>query len=263
MAIRREAKAARRDSSMMAQFGSLRLNQGVSDTVQSTLLDVGTWTRIEGDAAVHGPAIWGIDLGTSAAMSSVACYHPETSRLEVLNAFPNEPSLAERGLRDGCGRLYQEGFKRGELVLTGGAAVDIAELLQVALARFGPPAAVAADRWRSAELLDSLKKAGIPRAALVLRGQGYRDGGEDVRAFRRAALEGRVVPVKSLILTSAMSEARVVSDAAGNSKLSKGAEGGRRKRARDDAVAAAILAVATGSRRAARPGPGIYLGAVG
>ena len=35
-------------------------------------------------------------------------------------------------------------------------------------------------------------------AALNLRGQGYKDGAEDVRAFRRAVAEGRVTPIKSL-----------------------------------------------------------------
>ena len=72
-----------------------------------------------------------------------------------------------------------------------------------------------------------------------------------------------MVPIRSLILTSAMSEARCIMDAAGNAKLAKGSEGGRRTRARDDAVAAAILAVATGTRRASRPGTGFYLGKVG
>ena len=81
--------------------------------------------------------------------------------------------------------------------------------------------------------------------------------------FRRACLEGRVTPLRSLILTSAVGEARTMVDAAGNAKLAKATEGGRRARARDDAVAAAILAVSLGSRRAARPTSGIYLGAVG
>ena len=84
---------------------------------------------------------------------------------------------------------------------------------------------------------------------------GFKDGSEDVRQFRRACLEGRVVPGASLLLRSAMTEARVVIDPAGNSKLAKNSEGGRRVRARDDAAAAAILAVAAGSRRASRPRP--------
>ena len=84
------------------------------------------------------------------------------------------------------------------------------------------------------------------------RGQGYRDGGEDVRAFRRAAMDGRVTPVKSLLLRSSMAEARTISDPSGNAKLAKGGEGGRRERARDDAVAAAILAVSVGQRGRAK-----------
>ena len=57
---------------------------------------------------------------------------------------------------------------------------------------------------------------------------GFKDGAEDVRAFRRACLEDKVTPIKSLILASAMSVARVVLDPAGNSKLAKNAGGGRR-----------------------------------
>ena len=55
-----------------------------------------------------------------------------------------------------------------------------------------------------------------------------------------------------LLLTAAMAEARVTGDPAGNWKLAKNTQGGRRRRAKDDAVAAAIL-VALGVRRAARP----------
>ena len=148
-----------------------------------------------------GRGVWGLDLGTSpAAMSAVACYWPATGALEALAAFPREPSLAERGLRDGVGSLYQQCATRGELIQCGGRAVDIAELLQAALTRFGPPARVVADRWREAELYDALNAAGVPRAVTETRGQGFKDGAEDVRSFRRACLEGRVTPAPSLRL---------------------------------------------------------------
>ena len=49
------------------------------------------------------------------------------------------------------------------------------------LARFGRPDLVVADRWREAELRDALEAAGVPPAALDVRGMGYRDGAEDVR----------------------------------------------------------------------------------
>ena len=139
--------------------------------------------------------------------------------------------------------------------MLGQRAVDIPALLGVALDRFGRPSRVVADRWREAELRDGLDKAGIPAAAFETRGMGFADGAADVRAFRRACAESRVTPGPSLLLRSAMAEARTISDPAGNAKLSKGTQGGRRLRARDDAAAAAVLAVAAGVRQPAKPKP--------
>ena len=252
-AIRREAKAAKLDPALLAAFRALRLNMGVADTVAAVLVSAETWAGIEGDAERAGAVHWGIDLGGSAAQSAVACYWPATGALAAMAAFPAEPTLAERGLRDGVGPLYRRMAERGELIQCGGAAVDIPTLLREAMQRFGPPSAIACDRWRGDELFDALDTAGIPRAAVEFRGQGYKDGGEDVRQFRRACLEGRVVPEPSLLLRAAMAEARVATDPAGNAKLAKSGEGGRRARARDDAAAAAILAVALGVRRGAEP----------
>ena len=121
--------------------------------------------------------------------------------------------------------------------------------------RFGRPSRIVADRWREGELRDALESAGVPLAALEFRGMGFRDGAEDVRTFRKSCADRRVVPVPSLLLRSAMAEARTVSDPAGNAKLAKNAQGGRRARARDDSAAAAILAVAAGARNPAAPRP--------
>ena len=197
--------------------------------------------------------VWGVDLGTSAAQSAIAAYWPESGRLECFAAFPCEPSLAERGLRDGVGNLYSECHKSGDLLQLGQRATDVAALLDEALNRYGKPSLVVADRWREAELRDALDAAGVPIASLILRGMGFKDGAEDVRAFRRGMADGKVTPLPSLLLRSAMSEARTVSDPAGNSKLSKGSQGGRRLRARDDAAAAAILAVSAGVSRSSEP----------
>ena len=251
-AIRNEARQAKRDPSLLAAFEALRLNRGTPDTEVAMLLDADLWRAIEGDAERAGPCVWGVDLGTSAAQSAIACYAPQTGRLECLAAFPSEPSLAERGLHDGVGGLYVECARRGELLTLGQRSADITMLLQAALERFGRPARIVADRWREAELRDALDKARVPTSAFEPRGMGFKDGAEDVRGFRRACADGRVTPVTSLLMRSAMSEARVVLDPAGNSKLSKGSQGGRRLRARDDAAAAAILAVAEGARRSGR-----------
>ena len=86
------------------------------------------------------------------------------------------------------------------LLTLGHRASDVSALLRAALDRFGRPSVVVADRWREAELRDALDKAGVPSAELDVRGMGFKDGAEDVRAFRRAMADGRVVPVPSLLL---------------------------------------------------------------
>ena len=247
--IRQEAADARRDPSLLAGFLALRLNGGVDDTLQATLLDAGTWERCEGKAERRGPFVLGVDLGGSASMSAAAAYWPASGRLEAFGVFPREPDLRERGLRDGCGRLYMDMFRREELILAGGRVADVAGLLGEVVKRWGAPAAIACDRWRVNELRDALDAARFPRCPLIERGQGFKDGGEDVNDFRTATLRGRVAPERSLLIRSAMGEARVAMDAAGNAKLMKfGA--GKRSRGRDDAAAAAVLAIAVGERRA-------------
>lgn len=251
--LREEAADAKMDPALLSSFEALRLNLGVPDTDASYLLSADLWKSIEGEAERAGAMVWGVDLGTSAAQSAVAPYWPDSGRLEVFAAFPREPDLRKRGQRDGVGQLYQLCARRGELIQCGGAAVDIRELLATALERYGKPARIVADRWREPELRDALQQAGVPRAALELRGMGYKDGAADVRGFRRACVDGSVVPAKSLLLRSSMGEARTVTDPAGNSKLAKNTQGGRRARARDDAAAAAVLAVAAGHRRPEAP----------
>lgn len=263
-AIRDEARQARFDPALLAAFRALRLNLGVSDTEVQVLLDAGLWASLERVAAREGPCCWGIDLGTSAAQSAIAAFWPATGALSCLSAFPCEPGLEERGLRDGVGRLYRECADRGELYQLGQRATDVPALLRLGLERFGKPDLVVADRWREAELRDALDAAGVPPAVLEVRGMGYKDGAEDVRQFRRACAEGRVAPSPSLLLRSAMAEARTVSDPAGNAKLCKGSEGGRRMRARDDAAAAAIVSISAGVRHGLHLAPrgGVYLGRI-
>lgn len=139
--------------------------------------------------------------------------------------------------------------RRGELIVAGQRVSDIPTLLRTAMERWGRPSAIVCDRWREAELRQELEAVRFPLADLIVWGQGFQDGGEDVRQFRSACLADRAHPRRSLLLRYAMGEARVVMDPAGNAKLSKNASGGRRMRARDDAAAAAILAVAEGARR--------------
>ena len=260
--IRREAADARRDDALLPSFRALRLNMGTDDVAVEVLIGSETWARHTGEAPREGRPVWGLDLGQSEAMAAVAAFWPESGRLEALASFPTVPTLAGRGLHDGVAGLYVRMADRGELIQTGGEAVDIAELVGAALARFGPPSAIAADRWRAEELRDVLTARRVPRCPFHERGQAFKDGGADVRDFRRVMVEGRVRPVPSLLLAAAASEARTVADVAGNHKLAKSTQGGRRRRAKDDAIAASILAVAVGVRQPP-PRPRVrYRGAV-
>ena len=218
----------------------------------SPLLEPETWARCETDTLPEraGPFVLGADLGDGAAMSALAAYWLQTGRLECLAAFPEIPGLKARGLSDGVGSLYRDIAKDGGLIVTPGRAVDVGALLRRGLALWGRPVAVVADRYRETDLIGALEASGFPAAVFIRRGQGYKDGSEDVRGFRRAVLEDRVRAGRSLLLRAAFAEATTVSDPAGNEKLAKGCQGGRRQRARDDAAAAVVLAVAEGARRA-------------
>ena len=260
-----EAKDARRDAGKMIEFRALRLNQGVSDVLVAMLIDAGAWERCESHTApdLNAGYVLGVDLGSSAAMSAAAAFHPATGALDCFAVFPEEPSLIERGLGDGVGNRYQLMHERGELLQRGRHVSDVKALLAEALRRWGKPAIVTCDRWRMPELREALEAVGFPRAAMAVRGMGWKDGGEDVRRFRDSVLRGQVHAPVSLLLRSAMTEARVLVDPAGNAKLAKGGEAGRRWYARDDAAAAAILAVAEGQRQALAPkARRVYHGAI-
>ena len=254
-ALRRHAGRAKRSDAELQSFKALRLNMGMTDTVRSVLLTTEAWQVCEtGDMPpMSGPLIWGVDLGNGAAMSAVACYAPETGALECIAAFPALPDLKERGRKDGVGTLYERMYERGELTIAGQYTVNPALLLEYALDRWGPAAAVVADRHRESDLREACSDGGIPPAAVVIRGMGYKDGSDDVRRFRRMVAERWVKTPVSLLLRSALAGAVTVSDPAGNHKLAKAKDTPERRDGhRDDAVAATILGVAEGHRYLAR-----------
>ena len=186
-----------------------------------------------------------------AAFSAAAAFWPRTGRLEGFVACGNDPPLAERALTDGVSGIYEAMRDAGELVLLGGKVVPVGPFLAETVWRYGRPQAIAADRWRDGELSDGVKESGLRLPEPTWRGQGWRDGSQDVRAFRAAVLEGKIAAPVSLAMRAAYAEARTVADRASNEKLAKAGEGQRRRRGRDDLAAAIVLAVAEGTRREA------------
>lgn len=253
--IHSQAERAKHDASRRHEFRAYVLNRGVSDTQTTPLLDAGVWRQFESeDTGCAGETCWGLDIGGSQAMTAAACYWMDSRRLECVAFFPGRPTLAERGKADAVGDLYVKMAERGELSISGTDAVSLSDILSQLRERWGSPRAIVADRWRADSLREALRRAGFRggRGRLVFRANGYREGSEDLAGFRAAMVGGDVRPVKSLLMRSGMAEARVAVDTAGREKLAKSTQGGRRARARDDSVAAAILAVAEGHRELER-----------
>ena len=175
-AIRKESTRARKDADKLAQFRALRLNMGVSDTVERFVLSAATWEAIERpNPELVGRYCLGVDLGASASMSAVSGYWPESGALRVLGMFPENPTLADRGLNDGVGELYTRAQDQGELVTGGDEISDVPALMALALGTWGPPSKVVCDDWRKAEL-DSISRRDTVGKLVVTIGVGDQQG---------------------------------------------------------------------------------------
>lgn len=246
-------RAIARGGSALSSFRNLNRNERVSTEDRSVLVTVDEWLSAEvaPDAlpARDGECVLGVDLGGSRSMSAAALYWPATGRLEALGTFPAKPGLADRGASDGVSGRYVEMQERGELSVLGDNTVPpgpwLAEIVK--LAAGSSISCIVGDRFRHAEFVEAMQAAGL-KVPFIWRGFGWKDGSEDIERFRRALFDGHVKTRPSLLLRSAMSDAITLIDPAGNHKLAKA-----RSLGRIDAAAAAILAVAEGSRRMARP----------
>ena len=261
--LRAEARMARNDPDEMAGFRALRLNQGTRDTVTPFLLDPEAWkeTEVIELPEARGKYALGIDLGGVAAFTAAAAYWPESGRLDGFQACGGNPPLSERAKADRVPGVYEQMEQRGELLIIGQKVVPIPDFLKECVLRWGPPSAIACDRYREGELVDAVNEARLRFPLPTWRGQGWKDGGTDIRAFKTELLEGRIHAPQSLAMRSAFAEARVMVDPTGSEKLAKQSEAGRRQLGRDDLCNAIIMAVAEGSRR--RPkhrSGGVYRG---
>lgn len=247
-------RAIARGGSALSSFRNLNRNERVSTEDRSVLVTVDEWlsAEVSPDAlpAREGECILGIDLGGSRSMSAAAFYWPATGRLEAVGTFPSNPGLADRGASDGVSGRYLEMKERGELSVLGENTVPPGPWLAsvVKLVDGSTVSSIVGDRFRHAEFIEAMQGAGLSRVPFIWRGFGWKDGSEDIERFRRALFDGHVKTRPSLLLRSAMADAVTLIDPAGNAKLAKA-----RSLGRIDAAAAAILAIAEGSRRMARP----------
>ena len=92
-------------------------------------------------------------------MSAAAAYWIDSGALGfVRSASRKTPRpTGTRDCQDGVDRLYVECAERGELIQAGQRVSDIPALLVEVRSRWGTPAAIVCDRWREAELRQSLE----------------------------------------------------------------------------------------------------------
>ena len=190
--------------------------------------------------ARDGEVVIGFDLGGSSSMTALAAVWPRTGRCEVWGAFPDTPSLADRGTADGVGNLYLRMESRGELRTYGGRLVPVGEFLKDCAARLaGERVLVAgADRFRKEEARQAIETAGLGWE-MAWRGMGAAakaDGSHDIRASQRAVLSRKLRTSQNLVLETSIKESVIRRDAGGNPALDKA-----RKNARIDALSAFVI----------------------
>ena len=251
-AIKREAAAAKDNPELLAQFKALRLNQGTPDhdDALAGLVTPELYRELETpDVEVRGEYVLGLDVGGGHAQTAAAAVTLDRPHaVEVLAAWPGIPDLKDRAKGENLAR-YRRMVDAGELLLQEGRrVVDLGEFLHACFDRWGRPYGIVADRYRQAELLDTLAVYGYHEDAVTWRGMGYKDGSEDLRRFQKIVTDRGARYRESLLMRTAFAVARMVTDPAGNSKIAKQNErGGPGK---DDAAVAVVIGLAEADRLA-------------
>ena len=240
-----ERDAARVDTRLKARFLSYRLNIPSADET-TVLLTVDDWRRVCGRPVADRDErpIVGVDLGGGRSWSAAVALWP-SGRLEALAVAPGVPSLDRQETRDRVSSgTYQRLVAQGSLVVAPGLRVQpAAMLIERIVAAWGRPRAIVCDRFRLADLEDSVRG----KCPIFPRVTRWSEASEDIRALRSSALDGPLscdVSSQSLIAAS-LSVATVKNDDAGNVRLVKR---GTHNTARDDVAAALTLAAGQSAR---------------
>ena len=248
-----EARRVKTTTSDQASFLSLDLNR---PSVPSTelLVSVDDFLDCETDELPErkGACFLGADLGSSASMSAAVAYWPETFRLETWSAFPDVPSLGERGSADGVGNLYERAVELGELMTFPGRITPAGDFLGAILDALegADVQAVGSDRFRRQEAEQAYECAGIPWRR-VWRGTGASstaDGSFDVQSFQAAIIERRIKLRPGVLFPAAISSCSLRRDAAGNPAIHKA-----KAIARIDLVSAGVIAIGLAALHGSRP----------
>ena len=228
---------ARADTRLKAFFLSYRLNVPTGDEAKM-LLDSSEWElamarQVPGR---EGAPIVGIDLGAGRAWSAATAVW-SNGRTEALALAPGIPEMEEQERRDRVpSGLYQRLAISGRLRVADGLRMPPASALwDAVLQEWGQPVLTLCDRFRIAELLDS-----VGQSRMEPRVTRWAEAAADIRALRKMVRDGplSVEQDSRNLLTVSMAKARVENDTSGNMRMIKPFN----NTARDDVAAALVLA---------------------
>ena len=246
--MRKESKRVSVTRADEADFRAFELNEDL-DPKKTYIVTASDWeaceverSEIDDVAPREGWCYVGLDAGGSRSMSAMVAYWPDTGRMEVTGMFGDDPTLSERGRKDGVGKVYEEMERLGELRTVPGRVSDVplmigdfAADLQGVDVRF-----VGFDKYHRESIDQKLAEADNSWVRRY-RGTGANataDGSHDVRAFQEAVLTGRIKTPKGLMLMHCIGNAVLRFDGAGNPALDKSS-----LKRRIDPVSAAVIAV--------------------
>ena len=242
-----ERDQARRNSTLAPSFQAYRLNRlvGVS---KSLLLPLPDWKAVleREPPEREGQPILGLDLGGERAWSGAVAMWPN-GRMECFAMLPGLPDIAERERMDAVPPgSYQRLHDDGVMIVDEGRRRARPEVLIDHLEDRGiHPRNTICDRF----LITSLADAARGRWRISPRRTRWSEATEDVAAFRTLALDGpptlSISPAGRALMSFSISQAEVVTDDQGSTRLVKT----RDHRSRDDVAQAAVLAAGEIVRR--------------
>ena len=239
-----ERDAARADSRLKARFLSYRLNVPSGDE-STMLLTVDDWERVTARPVPERESrpIVGVDLGGGRAWSAAVAVW-RSGRVEAIAVAPGIPDLEAQEKRDRVPwGTYRKLALSGALRVAEGLRVQPpAALVRAVRGAWGAPEIIFCDRFRLPELQDV-----VNGTAIVPRVARWSEASEDIRALRKAALDGplAVAPESRALIAASLAVAMVKSDDQGSVRLAKR---GTNNQARDDVAAALTLAAGALSR---------------
>ena len=254
-ALEREHQEALESPRAAATFKKYRLNLHDGDPVnQQPLLTLAEWQRVcaRPVPACEGNPTVGIDLGGTRSWSAACALWP-SGRIEAWAVAPGKPSLAEQEKED---QISPDSY--AELVRSGGLSVDDAHAvpdISLLLARIWSwePSVLVSDPYRSAELHQVVNG----RVRIAERARGGGETTSNIQSLHSLLLDSDsgVTQESRALLEAAFMQVHLVIDNSGASKVVKL----DKRRSRDDAAQALLLAAGEGARR---PAPVELRGAV-